>query len=64
MKNIISLVLLVLGVGLIYWGWDIDNSVQSEITQTLSGSRSDKVMTLYIGGAVSLIVGLYLYFKR
>ncbi|WP_416305497.1 DUF3185 family protein [Neptunicella sp. SCSIO 80796] len=62
--KIISLALIVLGIGLAYWGWDIADSVQSEISQTITGSHSDKVMKLYIGAAISLVVGLYLYFKK
>ncbi|MDN4503806.1 DUF3185 family protein [Alteromonadaceae bacterium BrNp21-10] len=62
--KIISLALIVLGIGLAYWGYDIASSVQSEVTSTIIGSESDKVMQLYIGGAVSLVVGIYLFLKK
>ncbi|NNL32132.1 MAG: DUF3185 family protein, partial [Flavobacteriaceae bacterium] len=39
-------------------------SVGSKITQTITGSFTDKVMILYIAGAVSFIVGLYLNIKK
>ena len=62
--KVISLALIVLGLGLAYWGYDISSSVQSELTSAITGSESDKVMGLYIGGAVSLVIGLYLFFKK
>lgn len=62
--TIISIALMVIGVGLAFWGYQISGSVGSKITQTITGSHADKVMTLYIGGAASFIVGLYLYIKK
>ncbi|MDH5436269.1 MAG: DUF3185 family protein, partial [Gammaproteobacteria bacterium] len=47
-----------------YWGYELSGSVESQITQTLTGAATDKVMQFYIGGAVSFIVGLYLFIKN
>ena len=60
----IGLVLLVLGLGLGFWGYQLSGSIQSEITQVVTGAHTDKVMMLYIGGAASFIVGLYLFAKK
>jgi hypothetical protein len=38
--------------------------VQSELTETISGSMPDEVMYRYIGGAVSVVVGLFLALQR
>ena len=62
--KILSIALIVVGVGLGYWGYEISGSIGSQISQTVTGSHTDKVMTLYISGAASLIVGLYLFFKK
>ena len=59
--KIIGLILLVVGVGLALWGYQLSDSVGSQITQAVTGSDTDKVMTLYITGAASFIVGLYLF---
>jgi phosphate/sulfate permease len=59
--KIIGLILLVIGVGLALWGYQLSESVGSQITQAVTGSDTDKVMTLYIAGAASFIVGLYLF---
>jgi hypothetical protein len=63
-KKTVSIALIVIGVGLLIWGYQLSGSIGSQISQTVTGSDTDKVMTLYIGGAASLIVGLYLYLKR
>ena len=60
----VGIALIVLGAGLIIWGYQLSDSVQSELTETLSGSMPDEVMYRYIGGAVSLVVGLFLALRR
>jgi len=62
--KIIALTLLVFGVGLLFWGYEMSNSVANQFTSTLTGSPSDKVVYVYLGGAASLVVGLYLFFRK
>jgi phosphate/sulfate permease len=62
--KIIGIALVVIGLGLAYWGYRLSGSVGSQITQAVTGSDTDKVMTFYISGAVSLAVGLYLLIKK
>ena len=62
--KIISIVLVVLGVGLAIWGYQLSGSVGSQITQAVTGSDTDKVMTYYIVGAISIVVGMYLFKKN
>ena len=62
--KIIGIVLAVAGIGLAIWGYQLSGSVGSQITQAVTGSDTDKVMTLYIAGAVSLVVGLFLFIKK
>jgi uncharacterized membrane protein len=57
--KIIGIILVVLGIGLAIWGYQLSDSVQSQITQAVTGSNTDKVMILYIAGAISFIVGIY-----
>ena len=63
MKNI-GIVLLVVGLGLGFWGYDISGSIGSQLTETVTGSPTDKVMWLYIGGAASFVLGLLLLLKK
>jgi len=60
----ISIALMVLGIGLTIWGYQLSDSVGSQVTKLVTGSDTDKVMMLYISGAVSCVVGIYLYVKK
>lgn len=62
--NVVGIALVVLGIGLALWGYQLSGSVGSQITQAVTGSDTDRVMTLYISGAVSLVVGIYFLAKK
>jgi len=61
--KIIGLVLAVAGIGLAVWGHQLSGSLESQLTQAFTGSATDRVMTYYIAGAASFVVGLYLFAK-
>lgn len=63
-SKIIGLVLVVVGIGFAVWGFQLSGSIGSQVTQAVTGSDTDKVMTYYISGAVSFVVGIYLFFKN
>lgn len=63
-KKIIGIVLVVLGLGLAFWGYQLSSSVGSQISQAVTGSYTDRIMTLYISGAVSFAVGWFLLTKN
>lgn len=62
--RIISIVLLITGIGLAVWGYQLSGSFGSQLNNAFNGSPSDKVMMLYIGGAVSFVIGLYLLVRK
>jgi nitric oxide reductase large subunit len=62
--RIISIVLLITGIGLAVWGYQVSGSFGSQLNNAFNGSPSDKVMMLYIGGAVSFVIGLYLLVRK
>ena len=59
-----GIVLAVAGIGLAAWGYHLSGSVESHITQALTGSNTDKVMSFYISGAASFVVGAFLFLKK
>lgn len=62
--KVISLVLMIVGIGLAVWGFREADSPVGEITEAVTGSYDDDTMMMLIGGAASFIVGLYLFIKK
>jgi len=63
MNKAIGLALVVAGIGLAWWGYQISESLTSQLTSTFSGSLPAEVMYRYIGGAACGVAGLFLVFK-
>ena len=62
--KMIAIALVVLGLGLGFWGYKESGGFGSSVSRAVTGSDTNRVMTFYIGGAVSLVVGLYLLMKK
>ena len=58
MKKIVSVILLVGGLLLLYFGYDEYHSLQSEVNQFFGGSGSDKAIWMMVGGAAASVGGL------
>jgi hypothetical protein len=63
-NKVISITLMVLGAGLVIWGFNLSGGFGSQVTQVFTGSPTDKVMMFYIGGAASFAVGFFLSTKK
>ena len=61
---ILGIMLLVVGIGMAYWGYQMSNSLGSQLNSAINGSPTDKVMMFYIGGAASFVVGLFLLVRK
>lgn len=59
-----GLALLVIGIGLAYWGYDQSGSYGAQITEAVTGSQTDKVMQFYVAGAVCFVLGLFMFIKK
>ena len=64
LNRIIGLTLLVVGIGLAIWAYQMSGSLGSQIKEVISGTPTDRVMLMYIGGAVCGVIGLFLLIKR
>ena len=62
--KVVGLALLVVGIGLAFWGYQMSGSLASQFSKTVSGSLPDEVMFRYIGGAVCGVVGAFLMMKK
>jgi hypothetical protein len=54
----------VIGIGLAIWAYQMSGSFGSQLKEAFSGTPTDKVMLMYIGGAVSGVIGLSLLIKK
>ena len=59
-----GIILIVVGLGLVYWGYEESSSLGSSLNQAFSGSPSDNVMLKYIGGAASVAVGTFFFTRK
>ncbi len=58
MKKIVSVILLVGGLLLLYFGYDEYNSLQSEVNQFFGGSGSQEAIWMMVIGAAASVGGL------
>lgn len=54
-----GIVLLIVGIVLLAWGYNVSQSVSSQFSEVFSGSPSDKAIYLYIAGAVCSALGIF-----
>ncbi|MFG1497642.1 DUF3185 family protein [Saccharospirillum sp. HFRX-1] len=63
MKKLIGLVLVVLGAGCLWWGYDMSHSVSGVVTDALGGENT-QVMIRYAAGAVLFVVGFFMVMRK
>ena len=59
----LGIVLLVVGIVLLGWGYNVSQSVSSQFSSAFSGSPSDKAMYLYIAGGICAALGIFKILK-
>ena len=62
-SKVISIMLLVVGIMLIIWGFNASDSMSSSVSRFFTGSPTDKTVWLLFGGIVAGIVGLVGLFR-
>jgi len=64
-KNVIGIALLVAGIILLVWGYNMSAALDSRVSRVFTGSPTDKAMWTMIGGAVLAAAGaVQLFFRR
>ncbi len=59
-KRIIGIALLVIGLGLLFFGFQATDTLTEEVHETFTGRYTDETTWYLIGGAAAAIVGLLL----
>ncbi|MES0371955.1 MAG: DUF3185 family protein [Mariprofundaceae bacterium] len=57
-NKIIGIALLIIGAGLLFWGYDIYDSASSQVSRALSGEAPMKAYIMLVGGAVCVVMGI------
>ena len=63
-SRIMGIVLLVVGLVLLYFGWQASQSLGDQITETFTGRFTDSTMWFLILGAAAAVGGLLLAVVR
>jgi len=63
-KQLIGIILLVVGAALLFMGYNASQSVGSQLRQVFAGSISDRTMMLYVGGVACVALGAFLAFTK
>lgn len=64
MLKMIGLILLVAGLGMAFWGYQMSDAFTSQLSKGLTGALPDAVMYRYIGGAICSVAGIFLLVKK
>lgn len=57
--KITGIILLVVGIVLLGWGYNVSQSISSQFSEAFSGSPSDKAMYLFIAGGICAALGVF-----
>lgn len=57
-KKVIGAALIIIGIALIVWGYNIYDSASSQISRALSGDVPLEAWAGLVGGAICVVVGV------
>lgn len=63
-KKLIGLVILIVGLVLLYFGFNQANSAVGEIGEAITGKYTDETMAYLIAGIIATILGLFTVFRK
>ena len=55
----IGIILIIVGVALAFWGYNIYDSAGSQVSRVLSGDAPVEAWAGMIGGAICVAIGIY-----
>jgi H+/Cl- antiporter ClcA len=62
--NVIGIILLAAGIGLLIWGINLYGAFGNKIVRTLSGASTNETMMFLIAGVVCTVLGALLVFRK
>jgi hypothetical protein len=58
-NKIIGIILLLVGAGLLFWGYDLYSSAGAQVSRAIGGGSPTKAYALFAGGAVCVVLGIF-----
>jgi len=55
----IGIILIIIGVALAFWGYNIYDSAASHLSRALSGDTPIEALAGMVGGAICVAIGIY-----
>lgn len=59
MSRGVGVLLIIIGAGLLVWGYKESSSITADLSNLFSGQPTDKAVWYVIGGAAALLIGLF-----
>ena len=63
-NTLFALVILVIGLVLLFWGFNASESFASEVSEAIEGTPSNKSVALMVIGALLAVVGVFGLMRR
>ena len=62
--SVVGIILVVIGVGLVVWSYQLSGSLSSLVSNAITGSQTGKAMMMSRGGAAAVIAGIFLLLQK
>jgi hypothetical protein len=59
MNKQMGIVLLVAGIGLLIWGFNLYGAFSSHVARVFTGSPTDKTVAVLIAGGICTVLGIF-----
>ena len=63
-NHLLAMLLIAIGLFFLGWAYSTYQSLTSKVSNFFSGTPSDETLVIFAIGAVSLLVGLFLYMSK
>jgi len=57
-KKQLSIILLVVGLALIVWGYNVSGGFESQLSSAFSGRPSNEALIFYVAGGILAMIGV------
>lgn len=58
-SKVIGVILIIVGVALAYWGYDVYDSASSQISRAFSGDTPLEAWAAMVGGVICVVIGIF-----